>query len=183
MTKTTKRFLAILAVLMISFLFVGVVSASDGPAPVMDDEVVFFGTYTLESGERLDGSLIVFGGVVKLKEDSLVTGDVLVFGGNVTASGDIERGLVAIGGVVSLTETAVVQGDLIAPATVVRRDEGARIYGQIITENIPEINVPYIPNLPDVPVVPEVPAPPTFFDRFVQGLQPVIKVLHIQCQK
>jgi len=135
--------------------------------------VVFFGTFTLDNGDELSGSLIVFGGVVALEEGSSITGDVLVFGGNVTASGEIGGNLVAIGGVVSLTETAVVRGDLIAPATVVRRDENARIMGQIITENIPRIDVPEIPE-PGIDIPEVTPPEPTFFDRFLEGMQPVI---------
>lgn len=171
--KTTKRrFLAILIVLAVSLMAAGGVSASDGLVPALDDEVVFFGTYTLDSGEALSGSLIIFGGVVSLEEDSAISGDVLVFGGNVTASGEVEGNLVAIGGVVSLTETAVVRGDLIAPATVVRRDENARVFGQIITENIPQIDVPGIPE-PGIEIPEITPPEPTFFDRFLQGMQPV----------
>ena len=152
MKRTKQIFITLTAVLLVSLVFTGSVMGSDGRTPMLDDEVVFFGTYTLESGETLDGSLIVFGGVVELEEDSVVTGDVLVFGGNVTASGTIGNTLVAIGGVVRLRGTAVVEGDLIAPATVVRRDEDAKIYGQIITENIPEIAVPEIqqPEIPEL---------------------------------
>ena len=172
MKKTKQHIFAILFVLAVSMMAAGGVSASDGRVPALDDEVVFFGTYTLDSGEELSGSLIVFGGVVSLEEDSSVTGDVLIFGGNVTASGEVDGNLVAIGGVVSLRETAVVRGDLIAPATVVRRDENARILGQIITENIPMIDVPEIPE-PDTEI-PEFPSQePTFFDRFLQGMEPV----------
>ena len=181
MTKTRKKLIVGLVVLLVSLIFTGAVLASDGRSPLFNDEVVFFGTFRLESGERLNGNLIVFGGVVTLEEESEVTGDVLVFGGNVTASGTVGNNLVAIGGVVRLESTAVVEGDLIAPATVVRRDEGARIYGQIITENIPEIEVPEIeqpeiPEIPEVPERPEVPVrpAPSFFDRLSTALNPVV---------
>lgn len=160
-----------LTVLVFSLLFAGVASASDSFVPHFDDEVVFFGTFTLESGETLQGNLVVFGGVVNLGEDSTVTGDVVIFGGNVTAEGVIRKNLVAIGGVAALTDTAVVHGDLIAPATVVRRAEGAVVFGQIITENIPEIDIPDIPEPNTPPVVPQ---EPTFFDRLSESLRPVI---------
>jgi hypothetical protein len=175
MLKSKRRLIIGLVVLLVSLAFAGGVSASEGHAPLLDDEVVFFGTYTLDSGETLNGSLIVFGGVVSLEEDSTVTGDVIIFGGNVTASGRSKGNLVAIGGVVDLTGTAIVEGDLIAPATVVRRDEGARIYGQIITENIPEIDAPELPEAPEAPVPPSVPDKPDFIDRVSTGLQPVIR--------
>jgi hypothetical protein len=184
MTKTKKRLIAFMAVLLVSLVFTGSVMASDGSRPLFDDEVIFFGTFTLESGETLSGNLIVFGGVVSLEEDSEVTGDVLVFGGNVTVSGTIGNTLVAIGGVVRLKGTAIVEGDLIAPATVVRRDEEARIYGQIITENIPEIDVPEIeePEMPEMPEMPDIPAEPispTFFDRMAKALQPVVSFFSV----
>lgn len=182
MKRTKQTFITLTAVLLISLVFTGSGLASDGSTPMFDDEVVFFGTFTLESGERLDGSLIVFGGVVELEEDSTVTEDVLVFGGNVTASGTIGSNLVAIGGVVRLNGTAVVEGDLIAPATVVRRDEEARIYGQIITENIPQIEVPEIeqPEMPEPPEVPDITIPePDFFDRMARAMQPVVSFFSV----
>lgn len=175
MSKNKRRVMIVLIVLLVSLVFTGGVSASDGRAPLLDDEVVFFGTYSLDSGETLNGSLIVFGGVVSLEEDSTVTGDVIVFGGNVTASGRAKGNMVAIGGVVDLTGTAIVEGDLIAPATVVRRDEDARIYGQIITENIPEIDMPEVPEAPESPEPPSVPDKPDFIDRVSTGMQPVIR--------
>ena len=182
--KMNKRFLlVVLTVSIISLLFSGTAAASYEFAPSMDDEVVFFGTFRLDSGEVLEGNLIVFGGVVTLEEESEITGDVLIFGGNVTASGEVGGNLVAIGGVVSLTETALVRKDLIAPATVVRRDEGARIFGQIITENIPELEVPSIPEPSiEIPEIPEINPPnrvDTPFDRFVRSLQPVISFFSV----
>jgi BRCT domain type II-containing protein len=96
MSKSKRRLIIGLVVLLVSLVFAGGVSASDGYAPLLDDEVVFFGTYTLDSGETLNGSLIVFGGVVSLEEDSTVTGDVIIFGGNVTASGRSKGNLVPL---------------------------------------------------------------------------------------
>jgi cytoskeletal protein CcmA (bactofilin family) len=172
MNKIRIKIAVCLTILLISMAMTGTVFASEGYTPLLDDEVVFFGTYTLESGETLVGNLVVFGGVVSLKEDSTVDGDVVIFGGNVTVDGEIESTLVAIGGVVSLSETAVVRGDLIAPAAVVRRDEGARILGQIVTENVPNIEIPEIPE-PDIPPIPEIPQP-TFADSVSKALRPVV---------
>lgn len=177
MLKTNNKLAVVLLLLLTSLVVISPVSASAGRAPLADDEVIFFGTFRLESGETLDGSLVVFGGVVTLEEDSRVTGDVLVFGGNVTASGSIQNSLVAIGGVVTLESTAVVRGDLIAPATVLRREEGAKIFGQIITDNVPEVDVPeiVITAMPEAPDLPEVDPPqPDMFDRFLQTIQPVV---------
>lgn len=163
-----------LTILIVSLLFAGVASASDSFVPHFDDQVVFFGTFTLDSGETLEGNLVVFGGVVNLETDSVVTGDVVIFGGNVTAEGVINKNLVAIGGVAALTDTAIVHGDLIAPATVVRRADGAVVFGQIITENIPEIDIPEIPDIPEPGTPPTPSREPTFFDNVSQALRPVV---------
>jgi hypothetical protein len=180
------RNLICLAIVAASVLFPGVVSASDGNVPLMDDQVVIGGTYTLEAGDVLDGSLIVIGGVVSLEPDSIVDGDILIFGGNVTVEGAVRDNLVAVGGVVVLTETAEIYGDLIAPATVVRRDENAQVYGQIIADTeglgleippIPEIpEVPEIPEIPDIPDIPDYQGPnflDRYFDRVSTTLRPV----------
>ena len=106
-------------------------------------------------------------------------------GGNVTASGTIGNNLVAIGGVVRLKGYCNCKDDLIAPATVVRRDEEARIFGQIITENNPEVpksrdpEVPEMPEIPEVPEVPQILAEPTFFDRLSRALQPVVSFFSV----
>jgi len=159
--------------------------------PVMDDKVVIGGSYTLESGETLNGSLVVIGGVVSLEEDSSINGDVVVFGGNLTVRGEIARNLVAIGGVVTLEETATVYGDLVAPASVFRRLEGAQVFGQIITDSgsldvqIPDMpDVPHLPDLPDIPDTPDIPSLPdvptnpfTVFDQVTYALSPITNIL------
>lgn len=177
MTNKRSTILGVcLTILFVSLVFTGSVHASNGAAPLLDDEVVFFGTYTLESGNTLVGNLVVFGGVVSLEEDSRVQGDVVIFGGNVNADGTITKNLVAIGGVVSLGASAVVHGDLIAPATVVEREEGSVINGQIITENIPQIDIPEI-TAPETPATPEVPQTPQspFFTGVSTALRPVVQ--------
>lgn len=171
MNKRSMIFGVCLTILLFSLVFTGSARASDSSAPLLDDEVVFFGTFTLESGQTLNGNLVVFGGVVSLEADSAVRGDVVIFGGNVTVDGEITGNLVAIGGVVSLTETALIHGDLIAPATVVQRDEGATVLGQIITENIPEIDIPEISDIDPPPVEPST---PTVVDNVSNALRPVV---------
>ncbi len=160
----------------------GVAYASSPQQPLLDDKVVIFGTFTLNEGETLAGNLIVLGGVVNLEIDSIVIGDVVVFGGNVTVDGEITKNLVAVGGVVVLNGTAVVRGDLIAPATVVRRDENAKVYGQLITENVPfeitqvpEITLtPAVPEVPEAPQSPEVQPANPFWYQVSDALKPVV---------
>lgn len=158
------KYVICLAIAAASLLFPSAALASDGAVPLLDDQVVFGGTFTLDAGDEIDGSLIVVGGVVTLEPGSVVTKDILVFGGNVTIEGKVKQSLVAFGGLVVLTESAEIYGDLIAPSTVVRRSDEAQIYGQIIADpealdlDIPEIDMPDIPDLPRV-------VNPTFFER------------------
>jgi hypothetical protein len=172
------RNMVCLAILAASLVFPTTALASDGRVPLLDDKVIVGGTYTLESGEVLEGSLIVIGGVVNLEPDSVVDGDILVFGGNVTVEGRIRQNLVAVGGVVVLTENAEVFGDLIAPATVVRRDANAVVYGQIIadTEGL-DIEIPEISQIPDIENIQPGPqiAPPTIIDSYLTSVSAVLR--------
>jgi hypothetical protein len=122
-----------------------------------DDKVVVGGTYTLESDETHDGSLVVFGGAVTIEQGSTVNGDVVLIGGTVEIGGYVNGSVVGIGGAVRLNEDAYVNGDLFTLGASLRREEGARVYGQVING----IDVPSgitIPNAVDggdfVPPIP-----------------------------
>lgn len=167
-----KRFVICLTIVLVCLAFPSAVFASDGNAPSLDDKVIFNGTFTLESGEVLNGNLFVFGGVVDIEEDALLKGDVVVFGGNVTVDGTVDGSLLAFGGVVDLNGTAIIRKDLIAPGTVVRKDENAQVYGQIITETELE-RIPDIPEIDSPEIV--VNEPPTFWENVSYALRPVVK--------
>jgi hypothetical protein len=100
---------------------------------VNDDRVVAGGTFTLESGEILDGSLIVFGGSATAEEETIIKGDVVVLGGIAGLDGLVEGNVVGIGGVINLNENAVVEGDLTTFAGALNRDPGAYVDGQVVT--------------------------------------------------
>jgi cytoskeletal protein CcmA (bactofilin family) len=128
MNKRFKYF--VLLVTLVILLIPGTAFARE----LQDDRVVAGGTFTLESGEILDGSLIVFGGTAATEQDSIVGGDVVVLGGIVTIDGTVEGNVVGVGGVVNLKENAIVEGDLTAFAATLNRDQGAQVEGQVITE-------------------------------------------------
>jgi hypothetical protein len=115
-----------------------------------DDQVVAGGSFTLNRGESLDGSLIVFGGIARTETDSRVEGDVVVLGGAVTVDGVVEGNVAGIGGVVNLDENAVVEGDLISLGAALNREPGATVYGQVISGfDIPALTL--IPEAIDIP--------------------------------
>lgn len=96
-----------------------------------DDEgkVVFGGTFTLESGETLDGDLAVLGGEVTLEEGSRVRGDVAILGGRATVAGEVDGDVVIFGGDLEIQETARIEGQVVNFGAQVEREEGAVIRG------------------------------------------------------
>lgn len=149
-------------ILMIFVIFValaipGTVFAKE----IRDDKIVFGGSYTLKSGESVEGNLLILGSVVTLEENSSVTGDVVLLGGTINVDGTIEGNLVGVAGVVTLGEKAVIEGDLIVQAASVTRDPAAQINGQVVTGfQIPplalrpgQIERPVTPRI-EFPVVP-----------------------------
>jgi cytoskeletal protein CcmA (bactofilin family) len=92
-------------------------------------KVIFGGSFTLESGEELDGDLVVFGGSAVLEEDSRVDGSVVVMGGSASIAGEVDGDVVVFGGDVELRATAIVDGDLVTIGGSVEREEGAIVRG------------------------------------------------------
>jgi hypothetical protein len=122
--------LSILLVLLIALVLPGIAYARG----LVDDKVVFGGTFTLKSGETIDGNLMVFGGVATLESDTEVTGDVVVMGGTVDAAGTIGGDVVAIGGQVNLASTAVVEGNVAEIGATVNQETGAQVEGNFVTQ-------------------------------------------------
>jgi hypothetical protein len=121
--------------LIISVLAVLLVPASTSASGLADDKVIFGGNYTLQEGDVLTGDLVAFGGNVEIEIGATVNGDVAVMGGNLTSAGIINGNLVGMGGFVTLQETARVNGDLTVLGSSLDQEPGARIDGNIITEN------------------------------------------------
>ncbi|MBN1264951.1 MAG: polymer-forming cytoskeletal protein [Anaerolineales bacterium] len=105
-----------------------------------DGKIVFGEDFTLQSGEEINGDLLVLGGSLVMEEGSFVDGDILVLGGNVVCSGEVAGTLSAVGGDVRLEETAVIQGDTATIGGNISRAAGAVIEGQEITGN--SIDIP-----------------------------------------
>lgn len=124
--KLQKLF--VLAILLVALLWPTAAFAHEPH----DDRVVFGGTLTLESGQSQDGSLVIFGGAVTTEPDSTVNGDLVLIGGSVQIGGIVQGNIVGIGGAVRLGSQAVVNGDVFTLGATLRRDDGARVTGQII---------------------------------------------------
>lgn len=146
---------AVLLALVIGFTFPGIAFARS----LQEDKVVAGGSFTLESGETLDGNLLIFGGSVTLEEGSVVNGDVVLMGGSLSVDGEVSGSVVGIGGVVNLGGTAAIDGDVTTIGASLNRDEGAVISGQVINgfQGPFRFDIPGGFRVPSVPTVPAVP--------------------------
>jgi hypothetical protein len=148
-----KQMMVALSLALLAVLALPISAAAAGKGDeLLDGRIVFGGSYTLASGETLDGDLLVLGGNVTLESGSIVTGEVVLIGGNLNSAGTIERDLAVIGGNANLQAGALVEGDVSAFGGNVNRDPAARIEGQITsggqTLEIPGLSAPQgVPSL------------------------------------
>lgn len=118
---------ALLGGLLLTALFGGASVAL--AAPFSPDKVVTGDDFTLQSGETLEGNLIVLSGTATVEENAVVTGQLVIFGGSATLSGTIQEDAVVFGGELELTSTAVVEGNLVRSGGSVRGEEGYEVKG------------------------------------------------------
>jgi hypothetical protein len=133
-----KRVALIVTLVMVALFAFPATSFAGG---LLQGRVVFGDSFTLESGETLDGDLLVFGGDVNLEPESRVLGDVVVFGGNVTSDGLVSGDLVIVGGNVRLGSSAKVENDLVTIGGNLSESPGAEVGGQYISET--EFSFPF----------------------------------------
>jgi len=98
-----------------------------------DGRVVLAGTYTLKSGETLEGDLVVIGGAATIEAGATIKGNVALIGGSLTMNGTVTGDVAVIGGAANLGEKSVVQGDLVTVGVGVQRAEGSVVKGQIVS--------------------------------------------------
>jgi cytoskeletal protein CcmA (bactofilin family) len=113
-----------LALLLIAVLATPVAAQGAGN----DGQVIFGGTYTLRSGEVLNGNLVVFGGEATVERGAEVMGDVAAFGGHLEIAGRVSGDLAVFGGTVRLRDGAEVFGDLAGFGKVIQ-EPGAIVHG------------------------------------------------------
>jgi hypothetical protein len=118
-----------------------------------DGKVIFGGSYTLRSGDRLNGDLVVFGGSAIVESDSRVTGNVVVIGGAADIAGHVNQDLVVIGGAAQLRSSAEVDGQLVRVGGALQKEEGATIHGGE-SGGVPIPPIPPVPSIPPTPSVP-----------------------------
>lgn len=98
-----------------------------------EDKVIFGGTYTLASGDTLDGNLAVLGGSATIEKSAHVNGNVVLTGGSVEIDGEVNGNVSAMGGSIFLGDNAIIHGDVSTLGATLHRGETARIDGRVVT--------------------------------------------------
>jgi len=99
--------------------------------PLMDDQVTVGGTVRVESGETIEGSLILIGGQAIVSDGARITGDLVILGGQADISGQVDGDVLLIGAHATLQSTAIVNGDVQSFSSILTQDAGAKIAGEI----------------------------------------------------
>ncbi len=160
-----KRMMVILSLVVVAALLLPITAAAAGAGEVLlDGRIVFGGSYTLASGQTLDGDLLAFGGNVTLEPTSVVTGSVVLVGGNMNSAGTIRGDLALVGGNANLQAGALIEGGVASFGGNVNRDPAARIEGEITSggqtveipgifpfEGVPPLEFPFVGRSWDAP--------------------------------
>jgi hypothetical protein len=140
-----KKIFAIAAIMALAVLAVPLsAEASGGP---LDGRIVLGSDYTLESGDILEGDLLVFGGNVTIEKDAVVEGSIFVLGGNTSISGEVQGDMAVLGGNVDLERPSVIRGDLFTLGGNLDRHTGSTVEGNITSDFGLKIDAP-VPGFP-----------------------------------
>lgn len=126
-----KSVFKLVSVLLLALLFILPARPAHASNGHFDGQVIFGQFYTLNSGDTLDGNLLVFGGSATIEKDATVNGSIVLFGGSLTVNGTVNGDVAVTGGQATLGADAHVAGNLTTVAATLERADGAIIDGQI----------------------------------------------------
>ena len=154
--KTALKIVTVLVLLLLVFVPLRSVGAATG---AFDGQVVFGQSFTLKSGDSLNGDLLVFGGSATIEQGATVNGSVVLFGGNLTVNGTVNGDVAVTGGTAYLGASSHISRNLTTVAASLDRTAGSQVDGQIYntaTSWIGNGQNGSSPN-PATPVVPVIP--------------------------
>ncbi len=133
-----KRFWPVLTLALVAGLLLPGLAASPAAAglavPAADcnnSHSVIADSYTLASGQQLDGNLVVFGGQATIAAGAIVNCRVVVMGGSLDLAGKVVQDVVVMGGDARLRSTAEIDGQLQTLGGTFTQDSGAQIKGGV----------------------------------------------------
>jgi hypothetical protein len=156
--KNVLRFVALFMLAILLFLPLQSAGAASG---VHEGQVIFGQSFTLKSGDTMNGDLLVFGGSATIEKGATVNGSTVLFGGNLTVNGTVNGDVAITGGSISLGSAAHITGNLTTVAATLDRADGSLVDGQIyntatswigsgVNSNIPQPIKPIVPVIPAV---------------------------------
>lgn len=154
--KTVLKIVSVLVLVLLVFVPLQPVGATSG---AFEGQVVFGQSFTLKSGNSMNGDILVFGGSATIEDGATVNGSVVLFGGNLTVNGIVNGDVAVTGGTAFLGSSAHISGNLTTVAASLDRTAGSQVDGQIYntaTSWIGSGQNGSTPN-PTTPVVPVIP--------------------------
>jgi hypothetical protein len=94
-------------------------------------QLVLGQSFTLNSGETMNGDLLVLGGSATLEQGATLNGDVAVLGGVLTIAGQVNGNAAVFGGGAELASTAHITGNLSVIGSTLVRTAGSLVDGQV----------------------------------------------------
>jgi hypothetical protein len=168
--KNVLRYAFLVSLAILLFLPLQSAGASNG---TFEGQVIFGQSFTLKSGDTMNGDLLVFGGSATIEEGATVNGSTVLFGGNLTVNGTVNGDVAITGGSASLGSAAHITGNFTTVAASLERAEGSRVDGQIYNTATSWIGNGENSDLPQ-PISPAVPAIPAIKLNF----DPIMSVLN-----
>jgi len=144
------------AIVLLALLFVPTHSAHALSSP-RDGRVIVGQNFTLNSGDTLNGDLVVIGGEANIEQSAVVKGDIVIIGGSLTLDGLGTGDAVVIGGLVTMGEKAALAGNLVTVGGSLQRAQGAEIGGNVVsnlpppTFQLPKVSGTQAPAVPPAP--------------------------------
>jgi hypothetical protein len=127
----------IFVLFMVLVLMVAAPDKALGAAPgasALSDQFVIGESYTLKSGDTLNGNLWVLGGNATIESGAQVNGNILLAGGNLHLFGNVDGNISATGGLVEIGSSAVVHGNVNVAGAFLDRSNSAVISGSVTNE-------------------------------------------------
>ena len=116
-------FSLVVAGLLLALSLAGPVYAANA----LEGKVVIGESFTLKSGETIDGDLVVISGSAVVEAGARVTGNVVVMGGSADLAGRVDQNVTVMGGSVVLRSTAEIDQQLAVLGGSISREEGAQV--------------------------------------------------------
>ena len=126
-----KIMIKIASVFLLALLVFVPLQSAAAKGTSFDGRVIFGQSYTLKSGDTLNGDLLVFGGSATIEKGATVIGNTVLFGGSLVVNGEVTGDVAVTGGSITIGASAHIHGNLATVGASLDRADGSQIDGQI----------------------------------------------------